>query len=118
LCFCLALTLFNILSTLQSLLLRFSRSSEKPQLSYYYLALEIAEARLGMEILTRAAEWDRYARMSLAEFVRFAAAVARNANLRKYRKHPRGPKRPQPRRLSGKGRAHVSAYRIIEARKC
>jgi hypothetical protein len=118
LCFCLALVLFNMLSTLQALLLRFSRGSDKPQLSYYYLALEIAGARLGMEIVIQAAEWDRYARMSAAEFVRFAEGVVCNANLRKYRKHPRGPKRPQPRRLSGKGRSHVSAHRIIEAGKC
>ena len=118
LCFCLALTLFNILSTLQSLLLRFSRGSEKPQLSYYYLALEIAAARLAMEVLLDPAEWRRDAQMTLAEYVAFAAFVARDANLRKYRKHPRGPKRPPPRRQSGKGHAHVSAQRVLDARLC
>jgi len=118
LCFCLALTLFNVLSTLQGLLLRFSTAAEKPQLSYYYLALEIAETRLGMDITINPTHWRRYARMSLAQYVAFAQEVARNANLRRYRKHPRGPKRPMPKRLSGKRRAHVSAYRLLEARKC
>jgi hypothetical protein len=118
LCFCLALTLFNMLSTLQGLLLRFCRGSDKPQLSYYYLALEIAEARLGIEILIAASAWRRYAQMTLAEYVAFAASVARDANLQKYRKHPRGPKCPQPRRQSGKRRPHVSSYRLLETRQC
>ena len=116
LCFCLALTLFNVLSTLQGLLLRFSTAAEKPQLSYYYLALEIAHARLGMDVLLDVVDWNYYAQISRLQFVAFAESVARNANLRKYRKHPRGPKRPPLRRLSGKGRAHVSTHRILEAR--
>lgn len=118
LCFCLGLTLFNMLSTLEGLLLRFSTATAKPQLSYYYLALEIAETRLGIDIAIDAAYWDQYARMSLAEFVAFAKSVARGANLRRYRKHPRGPKRPMPKRISGKRRPHVSAHRILEARQC
>jgi hypothetical protein len=117
LCFCLALTLFNILSTLEGLLLKFSEASKKPLLSFYYLALEIAETRLGMEIAIDAVYWERCVRMPLAEFVAFAQSIARNADLRRYRKHPRGPKRPPPKRASGKRRAHVSTHRLLESRK-
>ena len=117
LCFCLALVLFNILSALKSLLWKFCTASEKPELSYYYLALEIAEARLGMEITIAAAYWEQCAQLPLAQYVSWIKSVAKHANLRKYRKHPRGPKRPPPKRASGKRRAHVSTHRILEARK-
>jgi hypothetical protein len=116
LCFCLALTLFNMLSTLKAFLQAFSSNSEQVVVSYYYLALEILEARLGMEIAIDKSRWQRYAQMSLAEYVTFLKSVARRANLRRYRKHRRGPKRPAPKRASGKRRAHVSTYRLLQAR--
>jgi hypothetical protein len=93
------------------------QATVKPELSYYYLALEIAEARLGMEITIDAEYWEQIADMSLSEFVAWAKSIAASANLRCYRKHPRGPKLPPPKRTSGKRRAHVSTHRILEARK-
>jgi hypothetical protein len=117
LCFCLALVLFNIISALKTLLLEFSASANKPELSYYYLALEIAEARLGMEITIDPAYWKQCAEMSLSEFVSWARSIAQHANLERYRKHPRGPKRPPPKRASGKRRSHVSTHRILENRR-
>lgn len=117
LCFCLALVLFNILSALKALLLKFSTVSEKPELSYYYLALEIAEARLGMQITIDATYWKQLAAMPVSEFVSWVKLITKNANLRRYRKHPRGPKRPPPKRTSGKRRPHVSTHRILENRK-
>jgi hypothetical protein len=113
LCFCLALVLFNIISALKTLLLKFSTSANQPELSYYYLALEIAEARSGMEITIDPAYWKQCAAMSVSEFVSWARSIAQHANLRRYRKHPRGPKRPPPTRASGKKRAHVSTHRIL-----
>jgi hypothetical protein len=116
LCFCLALVLFNIISALKTLLMKFSTASDKPDLSYYYLALEIAEARLGMDITIAHSYWKQCATMSLSEFVAWVQSIARTANLRKYRSHPRGPKRPPPKRASGKRKAHVSTHRILQAR--
>jgi hypothetical protein len=117
LCFCLGLVLFNILSCLKSLLEKFSRG-KGTELSYYYLALEVAETRRGMQITIDADYWRQYARCSLAEFVAWAKSICANADTQRYRKHPRGPKRPPPKRRSGKRRAHVSSQRLLEARKC
>lgn len=117
LCFCLGLVLFNMISALKSLLLRFSTASVKPELSYYYLALEIAEARLGMEIAIDAAYWKQCAKKTLAEFLLWAQSISEDANLQRYRMHRRGPKRPPPKRASGKRRAHVSTHRILQKRK-
>ena len=117
LCFCLGLVLFNVISALKTLLLKFSAAVDKPELSYYYLALEIAETRLGMEITIDAAYWKQCARLPLSDFILWVKRIAHGANLRRYRKHPRGPKRPPPKRASGKTRAHVSTHRILENRK-
>ena len=118
LCFCTALTLFNLLSTQEGLLLKFSTAAAKPSISYYYLALEIAETRWGLEVLVDANYWECLAAMTRETFLAFARSIARHANLQRYRKHSRGEKRPPPKRLSGKNRAHVSSHRIIESRKC
>lgn len=117
LCFCLALVLFNILSALKTLLSAFSSASHVPELSYYYLALEIAEARLGIQIAIDDVYWKQRAELPLTEFILWIKSITKMANLRRYRKHPRGPKRPQPKRASGKKRAHVSTHRILEQRK-
>jgi hypothetical protein len=45
--------------------------------------------------------------------VRLAAAV----RLPKYRKHPRGPKKPKPKKQSGAKIKHVATAKILAARK-
>jgi hypothetical protein len=96
---------------------RFSTASAKPELSYYYLALEIAAARLGMEITIDAAYWKQLAEMPLSQFVSWVKSIAAGADLQRYRKHRRGPKRPPPKRTSGKRRPHVITHRTIQRRK-
>lgn len=117
LCFCLALVLFNIISALKTLLSKLSSASHVPELSYYYLALEIAEARLGIQIAIDDEYWKQRAELPLSKFILWVKSIAKPANLQPYRKHPRGPKRPPPKRASGKKRAHVSTHRILEKRK-
>ena len=118
LCFCLALTLFNMMSTLKSLLVTHGTTDDDSiELSYYYLAHEIAECQAGLRIMIDPEYWQEYAELSLAQYVKFLKKVAGRANLRRYRKHTRGPKRPPPKRASGKRRAHVSTQRILEARQ-
>lgn len=117
LCFCLALVLFNILGALKTLLTKFSKGADKPALSYYYLALEVATTRKGIEIVIDRSYWKRFGSMSSTEFVSWIKSIAEHANLQRYRSHPRSPKRPPPKRASGKRRAHVSTHRILQERK-
>ena len=117
LCFCLALTLFNMMSTLKAVLLEHSPEEKKPaDLSYYYLAHEIAESHVGMKIAIDDEHWRLYSEMTITQFVAFLKQVARVAKLRRYKKHTRGPKKPPPKRKSGRGRPHVSTQRILDAR--
>jgi hypothetical protein len=43
--------------------------------------------------------------------------LARQMNTQKYTKHKRGPKKPQPKKISGKRHHHVSTARLIAARQ-
>lgn len=122
--FCLGLMLFNLVRTVEKMLLRYSEVEEssatsRPRsLSHYYMAHEIWAAHQGMQIMIPNRYWNRFARMSLVEFLEFVQGVASITDLGRYRKYTRGPKRPPPKRQSGKGRAHVSAHRILLARNC
>ena len=118
LCFCLALTLFNMMSTIKSILGDHgSADDDKVELSYYYLAQEISECHVGLKIAINDDHWKIYSKLTLAEFVTFFNKVAAGANLKRYRKHKRGPKKVPPKRESGKKRAHVSTQRILLARE-
>ena len=116
--FCLGLVLFNLVRTLEKLLLHYARGEAEPSLSHYYLASEIAETSKGLQIAIDPTHWDQYAQMTVRQYLAFVKRVAERADLRKYKKNVRGPKRPPPKRKSGKGKAHVSTHRILMARKC
>lgn len=117
LCFCLALTLFNIMSTMKAVLLQHSESEDNPeQLSYYYMAHEIAESHTVISIAIDDDHWQTYASMTITQFVAFLKRVSRQAKLQRYKKHIRGPKKPPPKRKSGRIHKHVSTQRILNAR--
>jgi Transposase DDE domain len=119
LCFCIALVLFNMISTLKSLLESKGKQPDplKPiELSYYYMTHEIAEYHAGLSITFDDHYWKRYATMSLTEFTRWLASIAANADLKRYRKHTRGPKKPKPKRKFT-GSRHIATQKLLEARK-
>lgn len=117
LCFALALVLFNMVSTLKSLLERFAQEKGHTELSYFYLALEIASAQRGIAIAIDESYWNELAKMPQEEFLSWLRSVASQAQRRHYQKHPRGLKKPPPKRTSGKGKAHVSSQRLLNERK-
>jgi hypothetical protein len=43
--------------------------------------------------------------------------LAGRMRLSQYRKHKRGPKRPPPKKISGRERHHVSTFRLLAQRK-
>jgi hypothetical protein len=57
--------------------------------------------------------------MDAPEFAALLVALAKNMVLARYKKHPRGPKRPQPPRVRlGRGLgSHVSTARLLAAAK-
>ena len=86
------------------------------QLSRYYLTLEVAQGATGMESALGVEPWEIFRRMSVAEFAATMVAVAECLDTEKYTKHKRGPKKPPPRKISGKRHHHVSTARILAMR--
>lgn len=115
--FCVALVAYNVVGLVKGAL-RAAHGAEyvEEQLSMYYLTLEVAQVATGMEIALGAEAWEVFRHMSTAQFTTTLVAIAQRLDTKKYTKHPRGPKKSPPNKLSGKGQTHVSTARILAMR--
>jgi hypothetical protein len=114
-----ALATYNVLSTVQAAL-RANYGVEKVQeeVSGYYIANEVRATASGMSIATAPEDWTAFQTMTpvalAQEMLRWAARV----QLRKLRRHPRGAKKPVPKRTRYATETHVSTARLLaESRK-
>lgn len=116
--FCVALVAYIIMSVVKAALgsVHGVDFIEK-NVSGYYVANEIEGVYLGMMIVVANNEWIVFRDMSPSELVRLLKSLARKVKLSKYQKHPRGPKKPPPKRVAMKNKPHVSTARILAARK-
>lgn len=85
--------------------------------SGYYVANEIEGVYQGMMIVVGSAHWMVFRDMPVGDLVRLLKKLAGKVKLSKYQKHPRGPKKPQPKRIAIKNKPHVSTARILAKRK-
>jgi Transposase DDE domain len=116
--FCVALVAYNVVALVKGAL-RAAHGTEyvKDQLSMYYLTLEVAQVATGMEIAVGIEPWEIFRQMNTAEFATTLVAIAQRLDTKKYTKHPRGPKKQPPHKLSGKHQTHVSTARILAMRR-
>jgi hypothetical protein len=87
---------------------------EFEKLSGYYMADEVAGNYRAVDKLVAEAEWLALGSESAEEFWRWSVDVGARVRTRGLHKHPRGPKKPQPPRASGKERHHYSTYRLLK----
>jgi TPP-dependent 2-oxoacid decarboxylase len=87
------------------------------QLSGYYLSNEISGIYPGMMIAIEYEHWHVFQRMTIIELVKLLKKLAARVNLSKFKKSPRGPKKPQPKRIAMKNKPHVSTAKLLEQRK-
>lgn len=115
--FCVALVAYNVVALVKGAL-RAAHGAEyvEEPLSMYYLTLEVAQVTTGMEIAVEAEAWAVFRHLSTTEFTTILVAMAQRLDTKKYTKHPRGPKKPPPNKLSGKHQTHVSTARILASR--
>jgi hypothetical protein len=85
--------------------------------SSYYLANEIANMAESLETVLDPDDWAVFATVTMPAFVAWLVETAGCAPLRKYRKHPRGPKKPTPQRHHDPRKPHVSVARLLAQRK-
>lgn len=113
--FGIALVTYNILSTVQAAL-RAKYGTEKIQeeVSLYYVALEVQGAQQGLDVVFEQSEWTPLQELSPKALGKFLLRCAANVDLSKYRRQPRGPKKPVPKRTRFVDQPHVSTKRLLD----
>jgi IS4 transposase len=117
LAFALALIAYNTLSVVKAAL-RKRHGTEKirNELSAFYLGESVQRAEAALDVIATASDWMvRYAAMTPRQLANELLLLAARVDLRKLRKHPRGPKKPVPKRQISKNRPHVSTARVLAA---
>jgi IS4 transposase len=115
--FCVALVSYNVLSVVKGALRSVHGVEAVEEVSGYYLADEIAGTHRGMMIAIPEDEWVVFAGLTPSAMGQVLRGLAAKVRLAKFRKHRRGPKRPQPKRASGAKVSHVSTARLLAGRK-
>jgi len=116
--FCLALLAYNAVSVLKASL-RSVHGAEAVQktVSGYYLSLELRGTYDGMMIAIPEKHWTIFRTLSIKQFAKLLRDIAGHVKLSRYRKHPRGPKKPPPKKTAYKNGGHVSTYRLLKGNK-
>ncbi len=116
--FCVALVSYIILSVIKAALSSVHGIKViENEVSGYYLADEISGTYRGMMIAIPDKQWIVFQRISSSELVMLLKQLAANVKLSAFQKHPRGPKKAQPKRKSCKKSPHVSTAKILAKRK-
>ncbi len=87
------------------------------QVSGYYISNEISAIYLGMMIAVGCDPWIVFRKMTDSKLVSLLQYLAERVKLSAYKKHSRGPKKPQPKRKNDKKVPHVSTAKILANRK-
>jgi len=116
--FCVALVAYIVMSVVKAALASVHGIDfiEK-NVSGYYIANEIKGVYQGMMIVVCNEHWLIFRDISVGDLVRLLKKLAGKVILRKYQKHPRGPKKPQPKPVFMKNKPHVSTAKILAKRK-
>jgi hypothetical protein len=114
--FCLALLTYNAVSVLKAALRAAHGPATAGCVSGYYIALEVRQAADGLSVAVPADEWAVFGTAPAAALAAWLRAVAGGIDLRRYRKHPRGPKKPPPKKTEYKNGGHVSTERLLRQR--
>jgi hypothetical protein len=116
--FCLALVAFNAVSMLKaSLRAVHGEATVNDQVSAYYLNLEIRGTYDGMMIAIPERHWKIFRTLSVPDLASILKEIAGHLRLARYRKHPRGPKKPPPKKTAYANGGHVSTYRLLHGIK-
>jgi hypothetical protein len=85
--------------------------------SGYSLAVEWANAADSFTAVLDVADWQVFQTLEVPAFVDWLWTLAARADLRQYRKHPRGSKKPAPKRTHDPRPPHVYVARLLNNRE-
>ena len=115
--FCLALVAYNMLAVVMAALRSVHGATIDQELSLSYVANDIAQTYHGMMIAIPEDEWRVFSRMRPTEMVATLRTLAQKVRLEAYRKSPRGPKKPRPKRENTTKVPHVSTAKLLRNRQ-
>ncbi len=112
--FCLALMAYNAVAVIKAALRAvYGQETVHQDLSSYYLALEIAQTYDGMMVAIPSPHWSIFRRMNAQQLADILHELAAHVNLRRYQKHPRGPKKKPTPRTAYKNGGHISTAKML-----
>ena len=111
---CLALGAYTLLAVVMAAVRRVHDAhTMDPELSLYDVANDSAQTYHGMMIAIPEAEWRIFSRRRPTEMVAILRELAQKVQLKAYRKSPRGPKKPRPKREGTTKASHVSTAKWL-----
>jgi hypothetical protein len=97
--FCLGLLASNAVALVKAALrAKHGEDVVRHKVSAYYLVLEIRQTYAGMMVAIPPPQWSVFHQCSDAEMARVLREIASHVSIQRYRKTPRGPKKPPPQR--------------------
>lgn len=111
--FCLALVAANAVAVVKAALRSVHGDEKAEELSGYYLALEVKQTHAGMMIALPPPRWKAVARLATRAFAQTLKEIAAHVDLERYRKTPRGPKKPPPKKSRYRNGGHVSTHKLL-----
>jgi Transposase DDE domain len=113
--FAMAIVAGNALALVQAALRERHGREAVEELSYYYLVMFVASVWEGMGIAVPAEKWHFVRQFTAAQLALWLSEVAQSVRMDQLRRSRRSPKKPQPKRASGKTHHHVSIKRLLDA---
>jgi Transposase DDE domain len=89
----------------------------KEKLSDYHLMSDVAATYVGIDIAVPDECWESYRAMPVGTFAKAMMNLAHRVKLARDPKKKRGPKKPQPRKKSGRRNHHISTARLLMKRR-
>jgi hypothetical protein len=111
--FCVALAAGNVYAGVKGALRSAHGAGVADGVSDYHLALEVSGACPGLWIAVPAETWSGIGAWSVEHMAGWLNGLARGANLSRYRKATRGPKKPSPPRTRFPDAKHVATSRLL-----
>jgi hypothetical protein len=115
--FAMVATAGNALAVVQKALQAQHGQQAVQELSYYQMVLEVAQTWTGMAIAVPADRWNFVRKFTPEKLACWLNSIARLVPMAHFKRSPRGPKKPQPKRQSGKYHQHVSNKRLLNLEK-
>jgi hypothetical protein len=112
--FCVALAAANLLGTAKGSLRAAHGAEAAEGVSDYHLATQVAGTYQGMMIALPAEEWRHLGELPVEAFAQWLLGLARGVSPKRFRKEPRGPKKPRPRRTRFAGKKHIATSRLLD----